>query len=229
MKSDAQGSETTASPYRGSGFARSEGGDPVSQEDLDSALNAFRRLIQTAADNGRDWKLVEALLQTTLELVRETRGDLFDASEIQAPKPGTNSGKMPPHTDEADKRRRRLRPEYRRRLEAVVDSWSDDETADYLVIGLRQVQRRAREGKLYYFLVNRKRRYPVWQFDRFCGVLDGVAEVGRAIPESWSYERVYEFMMTRSPVLALVTPAQWLIMKRDPESIIEAIAQTMQP
>lgn len=227
MKSDAHGDETTARHRGRDSSARGRGGDSVSQEDLDSVLSAFSRLVQAAADTGRDWKLVEALLQTIVELVLESRGDVFDASEAQEESaPRTKSSVDSSSTEEADKRRLRLRPAYRLRLEAIIDSWSDDETADYLLIGLRQVQRRAREGELYYFLVNRKRRYPVWQFDRFCGVLGGVAEVAREIPESWSHERVYEFMTTRSTVLKLVTPAQWLLMKQDPESIIEAIAQT---
>lgn len=226
MKRDAQGDETAARQHRSESSARNDEGDAVSQEDFDSVLDEFRRLVQVAADTGRDWKLIDALLQTMVQLVRETSGDVFDTSEVRAPQSGTKSGEEASPANEA-KPRRRLRPEYRLRLEAVIDSWSDDETADYLLIGLRQVQRRARAGELYYFLVNRKRRYPVWQFDRFCGVLGGVADVGRAIPESWSHERVYEFMTTRSTVLKLVTPAQWLLMKQDPDSIMEAIAQTM--
>lgn len=46
----------------------------------------------------------------------------------------------------------------------MIDSWSDDETADHLLVGLRQVRRLAQRGELVFFLVNRKRRYPVWQF-----------------------------------------------------------------
>lgn len=225
MKRDARGDETAARQHRSESSERSDEGDAVSQEDFDSVLDEFRRLVQVAADTGRDWKLIDALLQTIVKLVRETRGDVFETSGVWASQPGTKSGEEASPVNEA-KPRRRLRPEYRLRLEAVIDSWSDDETADYLLIGLRQVQRRARAGELYYFLVNRKRRYPIWQFDRFCGVLGGVADVGRAIPESWSHERVYEFRTTRSTVLKLVTPAQWLLMKQEPESIMEAIAQT---
>ena len=229
MKSDAHGEATTARQHRGGSSARRDEGDPVSHEDFDSVLDEFRRLVQVAADTGRDWKLIDALLRTIVQLVRETGGDVFDASEMQASERRAKSGEEPSPADEADEPRRRLRPQFRLRLESVIDSWSDDETADYLMIGQRQVQRRARKGELYFFLVDRKRRYPVWQFDRFCGVLGGVAEVGRAIPESWSHERVYEFMTTRSTVLKLVTPAQWLLMKEDPEYIIEAITQTIQP
>lgn len=93
------------------------------------------------------------------------------------------------------------------------------------MIGLRQVQRLARRGKLYYFLVNRRRRYPIWQFDRSCGVLGGVAQVVQAIPHSWPAWHVYEFMTTRHPLLSLATPAQWLLMNRDPESIVAAIGK----
>lgn len=223
MKRDAQGDDTVARQPRRESSERRDGGDAVSQEDFDSVLDEFRRLVQVAADTGRDWKLIDALLQTIVQLVRETRGDVFDTSEVRASAPSPKSNVDSSSTEVADKPQFRLRHAYRLRLEAVIDSWSDDETADYLLIGLRQVQRRTRKGELYYFLVNRKRRYPVWQFDQFCGVLGGVADVGHAIPESWPPERVYEFMTTRSPVLELITPAQWLLMKRDAGPITTAI------
>lgn len=221
MQSDPQGDETTARQHPSESSARHDGGDAVSHEDFDSVLDEFRRLVQVAADTGRDWKLIDALLQAIVQLVHETRGDVFDTSEVRASAPSTKSNMESSSNEEAGKPR--LRYAYRLRLEAVIDSWSDDETADYLLIGLRQVQRRTRAGELYYFLVNRKRRYPVWQFDRFCGVLGGVADVGRAIPGSWPPERVYEFMTTRSSALELVTPAQWLLMKRAPGAIVTAI------
>ncbi|QDE34833.1 hypothetical protein FIV50_08530 [Microbacterium foliorum] len=198
--------------------------DAVTQEELDSVLEAFRRLVQAAADSGRDWKLVDALLRTMIEFVLQTEGDLFISTKTPAPETSTTSNVTAPPVDSPAEPRLRLRPEYRLRLEAVIDSWSDDETADFLMIGARQVRRRAQQGTLYYFVVNRKRRYPAWQFDRFCGVLKGVAELGRALPESWSAEHVYAFMTTRSPALELVTPAQWLLLKRDPNSIVAAIA-----
>lgn len=181
--------------------------------------------MQVAADTGRDWKLIDALLRTMIELVVQTQGDLFESEGTRDDEPSANaeSTAFPDETTVGP--RLRLRPEYRLRLEAVIDSWSDDETADFLGIGLRQVRRRAQQGTLFHFEVNKKRRYPVWQFDQFCGVLDGVKELGRAVPDSWETERVYAFMTTRSPALNLLTPAQLLLMKLNPDSIVEAIEE----
>lgn len=200
--------------------------DAVTQEKVDSLIEAFRRLVQAAADTGRDWKLVDALLRTMIELVLQTQGDLFLPAETPAPETSATTKAAVPPVETPPDPRLRLRPEYRLRLEAVIDSWSDDETADFLMIGARQVRRRAQQGTLYYFVVNRKRRYPAWQFDRFCSVLDGVAQVGRALPGSWSAARVYTFMTTQTPALKLVTPVQWMLLKRDPSSIVAAIANS---
>lgn len=81
-------------------------------------------------------------------------------------------------------------------------------------------------GLLLLLVVNRKRRYRVWQFDRFRGVLEGVAPVGRTLPESWSAGTVRAFITAQTPALKLVTQAQWLLLKRDPISIIAAIADS---
>ncbi|WP_394194119.1 hypothetical protein [Microbacterium foliorum] len=197
--------------------------DAVSQDELDSVLEAFRRLVRAAADTGRDWKLVEVVLRTMIELVLQTQGDLFTSAERSVPQTSTTAEETAHPAEKAAEPALRLRPEYRLRLETIIDSWSDDETANFLLIGLRQIRRRAQQGTLYYFVVNEKRRYPVWQFDRFCGVLDGVEQVGRAFPDSWSAERVYAFMTTRSLALGLVTPGQWLLLKRDPGPIVAAI------
>lgn len=197
--------------------------DAISQDEIDSALEAFRRLVQVAAATGRDWKFVDALLHTMVDLVLQTHGDLFVSAETPSETSAADIATAAP-AETPTEPRLRVRPEYRLRLEAVIDSWSDDETADFLRIGARQVRRRAQHGALYYFVVNRKRRYPVWQFDRVCGVLEGVAQVGMALPRSWSAERVYTFMTSQDPALALVTPVQWLFLKRDPNSIVAAIA-----
>ncbi|MEW2011505.1 hypothetical protein AB0300_18775 [Microbacterium sp. NPDC078814] len=197
--------------------------DETFDEDFRSTLDSLRRLVQVAGDTGRDWKLVDALLRTMIELVLETAGDLFVATEQLATEPVDATEAESYCDDGSVESRLGLRPEYGLRLEAVIDSWSDDETADFLMIGLRQVQRLARRGKLYYFLVDRRRRYPIWQFDRSCGVLGGVAQVAQAIPHSWSAWHVYEFMTTRHSLLSLATPAQWLLMNHDPESIVAAI------
>ncbi len=220
MNSDPQEREPSS---RRKGESTPGDHDAVTQEELDSVLEAFRRLVQAAADSGRDWKLVDAILRTMIELVLETEGDLFISAKTPASATSTTSNVRATPTVSPAEPVLRLRPEYRLRLEAVIDSWSDDETADFLMIGARQVRRRAQNGTLYYFLVNRKRRYPVWQFDRSCGVLQGVAQVGRALPGSWSTERVYAFMTSRSPALNQITPAQWLLLKRDTKPIVTAI------
>lgn len=191
------------------------------QQEFDSVVDSLRELVQAAADTGRDWKLIDALVRTMIDLVLETDGDLFTSTGSSN---DTNAAADPKGSAAATEAPRlRLRTEYRLRLEAVIDSWSDDETADFLMIGTRQVRRRAEQGKLYFFLVNRKRRYPVWQFDQPCGVVEGVAHVGRALPPSWPVERVYAFMTTRSARLQQVTPAQWMLMKRDIGAIVASI------
>jgi len=194
------------------------------QEGIEAVLESFTRLVQAAAEAGRDWKLVDALLHTMVDLVLETSGDLFAPPETSVAEALTDSESAAAQTIAPGRSNRRLRVEYRLRLEAVIDSWSDDETADFLMIGLRQVRRRAQQGSLYYFLVNRKRRYPVWQFDRFCTVVEGIAVVGQAFPKSWPADRVYAFMTDPSLELRHLTPAQWLLGHRDPHRVAAVIA-----
>lgn len=226
MNSKPQDPELSPRPAEASTPQHDNVGDM--QEELESVLDAFRRLVQAAADTGRDWKLVDALLRTTIELALRPQEELF-VSTVATQEASSTKEATPSGAKTVDAPQLRLRPEHRLRIESIIDSWSDDETADFLMIGPRQVQRRARQGKLYYFLVHGKRRFPVWQFDRACSVLVGAASVGHALPESWSAGRVYEFMTTRSPNLKLVTPAQWLLMKRDPASILAAIPDTWEP
>lgn len=200
--------------------------EPDETGDLSASLTA---LFQVAASQGRDWKLIDALLRTMIEFVVETQGDVFTrtdkigaaaASELDAAE-SQSSGRTTAYPG------RRLRPEFRDRIEAVIDSWSDDETADYLQIGLRQVRRRAQQGSLYYFCLGRKRRYPVWQFDRYFGVLPGLGDVVRAIPRSWRPEQVYGFMTGRQPDLGSMTPAQWLLGKNDAARIASVAQKTL--
>jgi len=206
--------------------AYSDQDDTVRQEQFDSVLNAFRRLVEAAADTGRDWKLVDALLQTMVELVLETQGDLFISTGVQSSEPSTFADGATPSAEPTAAPKLRLRPEYRLRFEAVIDSWSDDEAARFLAIGTRQIRRRAKQGSLYFFVVNRKRRYPVWQFNNRRGVLGDVAQVGRALPDSWTPQRVYAFMTTRSPDLKMITPAQWMLLHRNPDQIVSVIAKS---
>lgn len=197
--------------------------DAPTQEDIETTLTAFKGLVQTAADTGRDWKLVDALLRTMIEMVLEAGDDVLSPPQTRPhesnPRQDVITGETEPSTPQV----RRLRPVYRLRIQAVVDSWSDDEAADFLMVGTRQVQRRAQRGDLYYFHVNRKRRYPVWQFDRRFGVLPGIREVGPMLPSTWRPERVYDFMTSRAAALNQLTPAQWLLATRDPSCIVELI------
>lgn len=54
--------------------------------------------------------------------------------------------------------------DFRKCITPVIESWSDDEAADLLGIGVRQLRRRAQRGTLSYFRVHGKRRYPWGQF-----------------------------------------------------------------
>lgn len=111
----------------------------------------------------------------------------------------------------------------RERIRCVVDSWSDDETADYLRIGLRHVRRLAQGGTLYYFLVGKKRRYPVWQFGGSRGTLMGTKHLAAMFPKSWRPEDVYGFMTTHTSQLGSATPAQWLLLNRDLSQVARLI------
>lgn len=198
--------------------------DTASREETESVLESFKCLVQVASEAGRDWKLIDALLHTMVELVLETSGDALNPPGMPAAEPSVSSESASAQPVAPDPPRRRLRAEYRLRLDAVIDSWSDDETAEFLTIGLRQVRRRAQQGSLYYFLVNGKRRYPVWQFDSVYGVVRGIEVLGPAFPESWRPDRVYEFMTDLSPELGSLSPTQWLLANRDPRRLAALLA-----
>jgi len=190
-----------------------------------SFRDALERLVNVVVEQGRDWKLIDALLRTIIGFVIEKDGQVLAPDAMPSSAPGDVSAELGGDVRSPPPGQPRLLPEFRLRIEAVRDSWSDDETAAYLLIGLRQVRRRAQAGHLYYFLVNRKRRYPIWQFDGHFGVLSGVRDVGRALPAHWSPAQVYQFMTNRRAELNSMTPAQWLLAKRDTRRITALVAE----
>lgn len=183
---------------------------PWTQVDADTVSKSLNHLIETAAEQGRDGKLVSALLTTMTAFIAERGADIL----------------APPDPEDS---RRRLRPEFRARIDAVVDSLSDDETAAFLDIGTRQVRRRAHEGALYFFTVGKRRRYPAWQFDELLGVLPGLRDILRAIPEDWTPERLQQFMAGFDAGLTIagkpIAPRTWLVVGLDPMEIVDLIRE----
>lgn len=182
--------------------------EPWTQVDADTVSKSLDHLVETAAEQGRDWKLVSALLTTMTAFIAERGADVLAPSDPEDPS-------------------RRLRPEFRARIEAVVDSLSDDETAAFLEIGTRQVRRRAHEGALYFFTVGKRRRYPAWQFDELFGVLPGLRDILRAVPEDWTPERLQRFMAGFDAALTIagkpIEPRTWLVVGLDPMEIVNLI------
>lgn len=190
--------------------AADAGSEPWTQVDADTISKSLNHLIETAAEQGRDGKLVSALLTVMTAFLAERGADVL------APPDPKDSG-------------RRLRPELRARIDAVVDSLSDDETAAFLGVGTRQVRRRARERALYFFTVGRRRRYPSWQFDEALGVLPGLRDILRAIPDDWTPERAQHFMAGLDTDLKIadkpIAPRTWLVVGLDPAQIVDLIRE----
>lgn len=184
--------------------------EPWTPVDAETVLNSVHRLIETAAKQGRDGKLVSALLTTMTAFIADGGADVL----------------APP---DAEGSRRRLRPAYRARIEAVVDSLSDDEAAAFLGIGTRQVRRRAHQGALYFFTVGWRRRYPAWQFHERLGVLPGLKKVLGAIPEEWTPERAQYFMTSFETGLKIadepIEPRTWLILGLGPSEVADLIRE----
>lgn len=178
--------------------------------DAETVSNSLQLLIETAAEQGRDWKLIDALLITLTAFIADRGADVLAPCDPKDP-------------------RRRLRPEYRARIDAVIDSLSDDEAACVLGIGTRQVRRRAHERALYYFAVGKRRRYPAWQFDERLGIVPGLREVAQAIPKDWPGEQAQRFMTTLEAALELrgepITPRTWLIVGLDPMRIAQLVRE----
>lgn len=184
--------------------------EPWTQVDADTVSESLNLLFETAAEQGRDGKLVSALLTTMTAFIADRGADVL----------------APPDPEDSE---RRLRPEFRARIDAVVDSLSDDETAAFLGIGTRQVRRRAHDGGLYFFTVGKRRRYAAWQFDEPLGVVPGLRDILRAIPEDWTPERVQLFMSGFGAELRIadkpIAPRTWLAVGLDPVEIINLIRE----
>lgn len=182
--------------------------EPWTQVDADTVSKSLQLFLDTAAEQGRDWKLVSALLITMTAFIGERGADVL------APPGSENS-------------RRRLRPEFRARIEAVVDSLSDDEAADFLGVGTRQLRRRAQHGGLCFFPVGNRRRYPAWQFDERLGLLPHLNDVIAAVPSTWTPQMTNAFMTTLEAGLKIqgenLTPRTWLAIGLDPVAVVEMI------
>ncbi|MGW9269049.1 helix-turn-helix domain-containing protein [Microbacterium sp. NPDC055599] len=188
--------------------------EPWSQVDVDTVSESINTLIETAAAQRRDAKLISALLTTLTTFITERGADVLAPADLED-------------------MTRQLRPAYRARIEAVVDSLSDDETAAFLGIGTRQVRRRAHDGDLYFFTIGTRRRYPAWQFDEELGVLPGLREVVRTMPREWTPERAHDFMTGLETELKIadkpIAPRIWLIVGMDPEEIINLVREDASP
>ncbi|MGF9660212.1 hypothetical protein AAIH18_22535, partial [Pantoea agglomerans] len=96
--------------------------------DAETVSRSLQGLIETAAEQGRDYKLIDAIFLTLTAFIAESGEDIL------APSDSASST-------------RRLRPRYRARIEAVIDSLSDDEVSDFLSIGTRQVRAQRESGR----------------------------------------------------------------------------------
>ncbi|WP_285035871.1 helix-turn-helix domain-containing protein [Plantibacter sp. ME-Dv--P-095] len=178
--------------------------------DITSTWSSLNRLIEAAARTGRDWKLVDAVLQTITDFIREPLGNgpVPEQQLVGGDVCSTNS----------------VTPAWKPRLEAVVDSFSDDEASRCLDVGLRHLRRLAQYGRICSFKVGKRRRYPMWQFADRTGLLPGVPVVVAAIPKNWSPETTHAFMTT--PALGLVrgveqlSPIEWLRAVGDPSMVV---------
>lgn len=200
--------------------------------DSDGIAQALGELMQAAQSQGRDTKLVSAMLRAIGDFIASGREPLvlIDAQD--------STGLLEP-ADAAvaastrDRRPATMSPALRDVLSAVIGSLSDDEAARYLGVGVRQVRRRALEGTLYYFHVGRRRRYPCWQFEAGQSTLAGIRIVVPAIPLSWPPERVAEFMQTPHPRLeldgVLMSPAEWLMNGCSAEKVTKLLGEKRPP
>lgn len=118
-------------------------------------------------------------------------------------------------------------PQLKARLEAVVDSLSDDEAAWFLGISVRQVRRRRSKGQLYFFEVGRKKRYPLWQFTDHRTVLPGLREVVAATPPGLPPERMQRLMTMARASLRIderrSDPVSWLLNGGDPQMVVRLL------
>ncbi len=197
--------------------------------DSGGIAQALGDLMQAAQSRGRDTKLVSAMLRAMGDFVASGRDALvlIDAQD-------STLGPLEPADAEVaastrDRRPATMSADLREVLSAVIGSLSDDETARYLGVGVRQVRRRAQEGSLYYFHVGRRRRYPCWQFGKDQSALPGIRIVAPAIPLSWPPQRVAKFMQTPHSRLelagALRSPAEWLMTGGGAEQVTMLLAE----
>ncbi|MEW2010999.1 hypothetical protein AB0300_16135 [Microbacterium sp. NPDC078814] len=175
-----------------------------------TVVQSVGKLVGAAASTGRDWKLVDALLRTVTRVILE-RGE---AALVTVDEEGA---------------KRRLHPDVAEHINAVIDSFSDDEAAALLGVGTRQLRRRAQGGGMYYFTVGKRRRYPAWQFDNRAGLLPGLQQIAATIPSGWRPETTRSVMESFDTKLAIhgepVTPCEWLLLGLDPAVIVAEFEQ----
>ncbi|WP_138946764.1 hypothetical protein [Plantibacter sp. M259] len=192
----------------------------------ETILEAFRRLVEAAAAQGRDAKLILAVLHACIELWDEAGDGVFESAEVGE----GQANRTRSHESRAEPARPSLGLAATERIGAIVDSWSDDETAGFLGVGLRQVRRRAQEGTLFYFTIAKKRRYPIWQFSPQRGTLAGIWESFSSVPDSWMPEQIQRFMTSADAGLRLhgvpIAPIEWLALGLGPEDVVDLLRKT---
>lgn len=179
-----------------------------------------------------DDELVAAVLSEALALAKQRRPRGRALSGEQAAflvESGVFTEDSLARTEEQVARGELAELERRTRLEAITASLSAAEVAERLDIDESRVRHRQSKGGLYSFMVGRKRRYPMWQFteDLNQPVLPGLAMLVKAIPEDMHPASVQGFMGTPQNDLRdgdrRLTPAEWLMAGRDPQSVVDTL------
>lgn len=235
-----------ATPPKGAPESHRE--SALSDDDAAGLIDELSRLFTTILESGRDTKLFSALLRTIVQIIIDADGKVFDTAADRATETTakythdeTRNGDCEHIRDEnaveapldgAERGSQRMRPEFRDRLEAVIDSFSDDEAADFLQVGARQVQRLARNGTLWFFTVHHRRRYPMWQFGYNGSILPGLPRLISVLPTGWTPEDTHRFMITRSPRLTHnghpTSPHTWMRRGGNITAVIALIPITAQ-
>lgn len=212
----------SVSPGTSKGYAAATGLEGRVSEEVSEA---FRRLNKAAASGGRDHKLVLALLQASLGLLNQAGAGVFESGDVE------EGGALQAASREKRTSSSRPTPSLatKSRLGAIVDSWSDDETAWFLGVGLRQVRRRSGEGTLFYFTIAGRRRYPIWQFSTQRRTLPGVHELFAWIPGTWAPEQSQRFMTSFDAGLRCrgepMSPVDWLALGLGSRHVVDLLRE----
>lgn len=115
--------------------------------------------------------------------------------------------------------------EDRTALETIATSYGEHEVAEKLGLDIREIQSRARTGRLYYFSASGVTVYPKWQFteDTEDGLLPHLSRVLASLIEDWDPASVEGFMTVPKEDLICrgkwLTPVQWLLRDKSPRRI----------